>query len=84
MTTLESRLSEVLSEAVKWGIADRDSLYARVPTASGAIPDTGDREDVAEYDTAIDGWAGLPADAGLREWTATRRAMKTCLRGGNA
>ena len=84
MTTLESRLSEALSEAVKWVIAERDSLYASVSTASGAIPEPGDREDVAAYDTAIDGWAGLLADAGLPEWTATRRAMETGLRGGNA
>ena len=84
MTTLESRLSEALAEAVTWVIAERDSLYASVSTASGAIPDTGDREDLAGYDTAIDGWAGLLADVGLREWTATRRAMETGLRGGNA
>lgn len=84
MTTLESRLSEALSEAVTWVIADRDMLYACVSTASGAIPEPGDREDVAEYDTVIDGWARLLADAGLPEWSATRRAMETGLRGGNA
>ena len=57
-------------------IAERDLLNGSGSTSDGSIPDPGDRQEVQAYDDAIGGWAELPREAGMNEWTATRRAIR--------